>query len=86
MGKTHGVSQDLGGFCLNPRNRPAFFENCTRFLASRTPLLLSCMFFNCFGRVKQGALDIARTGTGKFLSWLLRDSFSNSSENPRVLS
>ena len=24
------------------------------------------MFFNYFGRVKQGALDIARTGTGKF--------------------
>ena len=79
MGKTHRVSQDFGGFCLDPRNSPGFFENSTRFLASRTPRLLSCMFFNYFCRVKQGALDIARTG-GKFCPGFLNR------KNPRVLS
>ena len=58
MGKNQRVSQNSGGFCLNPRDSPGFFENCTR--------LLSCVFFNYFVGVKQGALGTARTGTGIF--------------------
>ena len=65
-GENHRASQDFGGFCLNPLDSPGFFENCTRFLACRAPWLLSCVIFNYFVGVKQGALGIARTGTGKF--------------------